>query len=216
MKKPRARRSNERGGAMIEFALCFALVWLPLFLGLGQFGFRLVQAIQITQVCRDAGHMHAYGIDFSQTSNKYLLAALAPGLGIDPTGTGGNAEVILSTIVYVDDAQCMAGGYAAGSDCANYKKFVFTRQFVVGKALKISSFGTPSASITDPATGNVQRGGPAKSGYLNDGNAAVGAGFPIGVASGQQSAYVSEMFVQSSVFNWFFPGPAWVTSASFF
>jgi hypothetical protein len=201
---------------MIEFALCFAFVWLPLFLGLCQFGFKLIQAIQVTQVCRDAGHMHAYGIDFSQSSNKYLLVSLAPGLGIDPKGSGGNGEVILSTIGYVDDAQCMAGGYASGSDCPNYKQYVFTRQFVVGKTLRTSSFGTPKTNITDANSGNVQRGDKGGTpGYLNDGSALVKA-FPIAFSSGQQLAYTSEMFVQSSVFSWFLPGPAWVTSASFF
>jgi hypothetical protein len=216
MKKPRERRTKQRGSAMIEFTLCFACVWLPLFLGLCQFGFKLVQAIQVTQVCRDAGHMHAYGIDFSQSSNKYLLVSLAPGLGVDPTGLSGNGEVILSTIGYVDNAQCMAGGYASGSDCPNYRKYVFTRQFVVGKTLKTSSFGTPNANITNASSGNVQRGdNNGTLGYLNDGSALVTA-FPIAFSSGQQLAYTSEMFVQSSVFNWFLPGPAWVMSASFF
>ena len=160
--------------------------------------------------------MYAYGIDFSQTSNEYLLASLAPGLGIDPTRSGGNGEVILSTVSYIDTAQCQAGGYTNMSGCANYQKYVFTRQFVVGKALKTSSFGTPAARITDATSGKVQSGNNSgTAGYLNDSSAVVSA-FPIALASSQQYAYASEMFVQSSAFNWLFTGPGWVTSASFF
>ncbi len=220
MKKRTNRHRKQRGSALVEFLLCFCLLWIPLFLGTVEIGFNLIQAIQVNQVCRDAGHMYAYGVDFSQSSNKYLLASFAPRLNIDPTGAGGTGEVILSTIDYIDDAQCQAGGYRSDALCPNYGKDVITQQIVIGKALKASVFGTPSAAITDPTTGKVQNGNLLTRGYLNDASA-VATNFSSVItlssgATGEQYAYVSEMFLHSSNFNWYFPGTMWVSSRNVF
>src|ERR1700679_4072341 len=158
--------------------------------------------------------MYAYGIDFSQSSNQYLLASFSPSLQIDPTGQGGATVVILSTVQYVDTAQCQAGGYA--STCPNYGSIVFINQVVVGNpALQASSFGTPTTN----SAGTVAMGGPTTSGYLNQANAVV-TGFPnitlTSGASGQQYAYVSEVFSQFSGLNWFLPSNPWVNTQSFF
>jgi hypothetical protein len=212
--RPVTRRAEQRGAALIEFVVCFGLVWVPLFLGACQIGFQLIQAIQVTQVCRDSGHLYAYGIDFSQTSNQYLLASFAPNLQIDPTGAGGSSVVILSTVYYVGMADCLAGGYS--SACPNYGLIVFTNQIAVGNAsIHASGYGTPS---TD-SYGNVSRGSPSTPGYLNQGNAVVQS-FP-GITlstgtTGQQTAYISEMYSQSMGFNWLYPGTQWVNSISFF
>jgi hypothetical protein len=195
------------------------LFWVPLFLGTVQFGFRLIRAVQVNQVCRDAGHMYAFGIDFSQPSNKYLLASFGPSLSVDPTAAGGNGEVILSTINYVDDAQCLAGGYLTTLLCPNYQKDVIIRQIIVGKAFKQSAFNTPDPSIID-SSGNVQSGNLLTRGYLND-PTTIATNFSSLITlssgvSGQQTAYVSEMFVQSSTFNLYFPGTTWVSSRNIF
>ncbi len=194
--------------------MCMGMFWVPLFLGACQFGFELIQAVQVTQVCRDAGHLYAYGINFVQSSNQYLLASFAPNLGVDPTGVGGTSVVILSTVNYVSTADCQAGGYT--STCPNYGQIVFTNQVVVGnQSIHSSAYGTP----TTDAYGNVAAGTPSTSGYLNASSALV-KNFP-GITlstgtSGQQYAYISEMYSKASGLSWFFSGPDWVNSASFF
>lgn len=214
MGTPLRRNRKERGSATIEFALCVGLFWAPLFFGATQFGFQLIQGIQVTQVCRDAGHMYAYGIDFSQSSNQYLLATFAPNLKIDPSGQGGSSVVILSTVNYVSTADCQAGGYA--STCPNQGQLVFTNQTVIGKrSLHVSAFGTP----TTDSNGSVEAGSPTTSGYLNASSALV-TGFPSITlstgASGQRYAYISEMYSKTSVLNWFLSGSPWVNATAFF
>jgi TadE-like protein len=227
MTRPNMRRpgknphSKERGSALVEFIVCFSLLWVPLFLGAVQFGFKLIEALEVNQACRDAGHLHAYGVDFSQSSNQYLLASFAPRLNVDVTGAGGDGVVILSTIKYVDDATCLAGGYTSTTGCSNYQKDVITYRVVVGKTtLQSSVFGTPSSNILDTSTGKVQSGGPTTTGYLND-PSAVATNFSSVIAlssgaTGQQTAYVSEMFVRSTTLNWFMPGTQWIASRNVF
>src|SRR5579875_3756617 len=86
-------RQNERGTAVVEFAFCFALFWVPLFLGSIVIGFNLIRAVQVTQVCRDAGHMYAGGIDFSQSTYQNLFVSLA--IGLNMSTNGGNGVEIL-------------------------------------------------------------------------------------------------------------------------
>ena len=91
-------RPKERGSALVEFALCVSIFWLPLFLGTMEIGLSLRRAIQVTQVCRDVAHMYGAGVDFSQTSAQTLLQSIAP--GIDFSSTSTTAVIILSTILY--------------------------------------------------------------------------------------------------------------------
>jgi hypothetical protein len=216
MRGPRNRQPRQSGTATIEFAFCVGLFWLPLFLGATQFGFELIQAIQVTQVCRDAGHLYAYGISFSQSSNQYLLASFAPNLNVDPTGQGGTSVVILSTVNYIDLAECQAGGYI--STCPNYGNIVFTNRLVVGNAgLHASVFGTPTTDSS--GTGKVPSGGPTTNGYLNQTNDVVESFPNISLSTGstgQQTAYISEMYSQSSSLSWFLPSGPWVSGISFF
>jgi hypothetical protein len=160
--------------------------------------------------------MYAYGISFSQSSNQYLLASFAPSLNVDPSGQGGSSVVILSTVNYIDAAECQAGGYA--STCPNVGQIVFTNRVVIGNpAIHTSVFGTPTTDST--GTGNVPAGSPTTSGYLNESNAVV-TGFPgISLATGsmgQQYAYISEMYSQSQSLNWFLRSSPWVNAVSFF
>lgn len=176
----------ERGSALVEFVLCVSLFWVPLFLGTVVIGFNLIRAVQVTQVCRDSGHMYSYGIDFSQPVYQNLLVNLAPGLGI--TTSGGNGVVVLSTITYIGSNDCIAGGYP--SNCANVNTTVITRQIVIGNTgLHASVFGTPPGQFMD-SSGNVS---PA--GYLNNTTCqAKGFSSVIPLVSGQ-FAYMSEMWV---------------------
>lgn len=212
MDKVRNSHSKERGTALVEFALCLSFFWVPLFLGTVVIGFSLIQAIQVTQVCRDGGHMYAFGTDFSQTSNKYLLASLAPGLNIDPTGAGGNSVAILSTITYVDDVLCPSGKQPDGSSCSNYHQTVFSRWIVVGKsALHNSAFQSSGTAPTTDSSGNVVN-------YLDAAAARVTGFSPtvINLTSSSQLAYVSELYTQPPSLITTFLGQPWVNAMSVF
>jgi hypothetical protein len=84
--------------------------------------------------------------------------------------------------------------------------------------LHASAFGTPTASLVD-SSGNVRAGNKnGTSGYLND-SSTIADGFSnvLSLTSGQQYAYISEMFVQSSDYNWWsFLGPVQVSARSIF
>jgi hypothetical protein len=186
-------RAAERGSALIEFVLATGLLLVPLLLGTVVFGLNLTRANQVTGVCRDAAHMYAYGVDFSQNGNKDLLLQLAQGLNM--TVSGGNGVVILSTITYIDDGDCKAAGLPpGGKGCENDGKTVFTRRIVIGnRSLFSSAFGTPSSSIVDSSTGQIDM-----KDFLSAPSAeAVGfKGTIPGLASGQY-AYMAEMYVTS-------------------
>ena len=155
-------------------------------------GFNLVRAIQVTQVCRDAGHMYAYGTDFSQSANQNLLVSLASGLNM--TRTGGNGVIILSTITYADASVCQQAGLQ--NNCHNQGKAVFTRRIIIGnQGFHTSAFGTPASNIMD-SSGNI-------SNSLTDASA-VANGFldVVPLQSSTQLAYLAEMWVTSPDYNW--------------
>lgn len=147
------RRFDRRGGSSIEFAFLL-LLWTPLVTGTLVIGSRLIRGLQTTQVARDAGHMYGRGVDFSLAGPQQMLRNLASELGtLTSSGTG---VVILSTVTYVGRSMCKQAGYADNStppiptgSCTNYKHFVFTHRWVVGKsALKTSAFGTPTVGVS--------------------------------------------------------------------
>ncbi|MBV9294797.1 MAG: pilus assembly protein [Acidobacteriaceae bacterium] len=214
------RSTREGGSAIVEFVLAVSLFWVPLFLGTLVLGFNLIRAIQVTQVCRDAAHMYSYGVDFTETSYQTLLANLAAGLSLTVSGdsppfggTTGSAVIILSTISYVDQTACTAGGYS-NSACSNLNSTVFTRQIVIGNsALHSSAFGTPLASDLD-SSGNV-----SSAGYLTHTGDKASNFSPqvLSLTSSTQFAYVAEMWVQSSNMNWWsFLGTPIVSSRAIF
>ena len=153
---------------------------------------------------------------FAEFESDICSASFSPNLNVDPTGQGGTSVVILSTVNYIDLAECQAGGYS--STCPNYGNIVFTNRLVVGNAdLHASMFGTPTTDSS--GTGNVPMGGPATNGYLNQANDVVGSFPNISLSTGstgQQTAYVSEMYSQSSSLSWFLPSGPWVSGVSFF
>ncbi len=190
----RKRSDCERGSALVEFCLCFALFWTPLFLGSYWVGFNVLRAMQVTQVCRTAAHMYAFGTDFSQAGYQNLLVSMAPGLNM--TVNGGNGVVILSTLTYVDQTACNAA--AASNSCPNLGKIVVTRRIVIGNAsLDQSSFATPTASL-------VGSGGYiSNTNYVSD-SSVVAPGFQSLIPSLQSSsqfAYLAEMWVISPDLN---------------
>jgi hypothetical protein len=186
---------RKRGSALMEFSFS-TLFWVPLLLGTMVLGLNLSRSIRVTQLCRDAGHMYAYGVDFSQIGNKNLLLQLATGLNI--SATGGNGVVIFSTITYIAANDCTAGGLPANSSqCPNLNHQVFTKRIVVGNSgLWASAFGTPRSSDMD-STGSI-----ASSSFLTDTTTrATGFSSLISLASGQY-AYVSETYFSSPDYDW--------------
>ena len=189
-------RRRENGMAVMEFAFCLTFFWIPLFLGMAVIGINLVRAVQVTQVCRDAGHMYANGIDFSQSTYQTLLIDLA--IGLNMSTSGGNGVEILSTVMYVDSNACTAGGYQANStNCPNLNTIVFTRRLVVGNSsLHSSNLGSPVSSEMD-GSGNV-----SVSGYLTDTRNQVSGFSSIIPLTTGQFAYVSELFISSPDTSW--------------
>ncbi len=189
MPRRAARRgvsARERGSSLIEFVVCFALFWIPFFFGMWNVGISLIRTIQVTEVCRDAAHMLAFGIDFSDPSNQSMLQTVAQGLNLNATG---QSVVILSVVTYVDNGDCTADGL---SNCSNTNKYVFTKRLVIGNSsVRSSAFGSPNAGDMDNY-GNI-----AVSKYLTD-STCVANGFSnlMTLVSGQY-AYMAETTLTS-------------------
>jgi hypothetical protein len=191
----RSRGSRARGSALVEFVLC-CIVWVPLLLGTIFIGINVARSIEVTQICRDSGHMYAYGVDFSQAGNQAILVQLATGFYITPTA--GNGVFILSTVMLIGPQQCQAGGLQPDSgSCPNLNDVVFTRRIVVGnQSLRASNYGTPNRAYIS------SNGSISSTGYLTDGTMRVPA-FPssLNMTAGQ-SAYVSEAYFSAPDLNW--------------
>src|SRR5580658_1461175 len=96
----RISAAGRRGGATVEFSLVL-LVLIPLLLGAGVVGVNMVRTLQTIQLARDAGHMYARGVDFSQPGNQTILLQIGQSVGL-ATGSSGSAVVTLSSLTYVD------------------------------------------------------------------------------------------------------------------
>lgn len=191
MRQPMFSTEGERGGAVIEFMFS-TLIWVPLLLGIIGIGTELVREIQVTQVCRDAAHMYAYGVDFSQSSSQQLILQAAPNLGL--AQTGGNGAIILSTIRVISAADCQAGGLTADSqNCPNLNQPVFTNQILIGNSAYKSAFDNPNPPTTD-STGAVSQSTTLTS--TSDRAPRMNQFLP-SLAAGQM-AYVGETFVNNA------------------
>src|ERR1039458_10471924 len=84
------RGASFRGAACIEFAFV-SMVLVPLLLGTGAAGINMILTLQTIQVARDAGHMYARGLDFSQPGNQTILGNLGSTLGLSTTAGSGSA-----------------------------------------------------------------------------------------------------------------------------
>jgi hypothetical protein len=156
------RRRTSAGGSTIEFVFV-TLMLIPLFIGASGIGVDLIRTMQTVQLARDAGHMYARGVDFSQPGNDTILYQLGSSLGLSGNSSTSTALVILSNLIYVDEAQCSAvGAWNALSNtpagCTNYQKWVFTQRQEFGNAaLRNSNVGTPTGVSLDPTTGKISQ-----------------------------------------------------------
>lgn len=159
------RNRKLRGVAIVEFSFVM-LVLVPLLLGTTVIGVNMVRSLQTIQLGRDAGHMYARGVDFSQIGNKTILATIGAGVGLSTTSGSGSAVVILSSVTYIDKAMCLSDGLpvdAGGNPigCTNLGRWVFTQRLVIGQpSIHGSNFGSPlvggSTGVTlDATTGAI-------------------------------------------------------------
>jgi hypothetical protein len=155
------KRCRARGVSTIEFAFSL-LVLVPLFLGTGVTGINMIRTLQTIQLARDAGHMYARGVDFSQPGNQTILVGLGVNLGLSATAGQGTAVVILSELTYVDDNTCAAAGAATGSPpvhtgaCTNWNYWVFQQRISMGNTgIRTSNYGSPLTSGPNGVTINA-------------------------------------------------------------
>lgn len=198
-------RDPRRGTELVEFALVLALL-APLLVGAMGAGLNLIRSIQVVQVCRDAGHMFSRGVDFADPANRLLIERLAQGLDI--RAQGGTGVVILSTVMFIGQSQCAAGGLSS-SACTNLNYPVFVKRVVIGNAAaRASAFGTPPPTLLD-ASGNVAN-------YLtNTGARAVGFQPVLPLQPGD-TAYVAEVYVPSADYSFLGSANTGVYARTFF
>jgi hypothetical protein len=184
---------GQSGSSAIEFAFC-SLVLLPLLLGGLSVGFNLVRATQVAQFARDAGHLYAYGIDFTLAGAQQMLVKLATGLNF--ALSGGTGEVIFANVLMVGPDDCAAGGLQASTGgCPNLNRAVFTRWYRVGKTtLYTSTYGAPTTA--DSSTGIVN-----SSSYLRDSSARVNNISNLMTLAASQSIYLTEVYFSSSDYD---------------
>lgn len=145
------RNRNESGNGLLEFA-AVSIVVIPLFFGMVGAGIQLGRMDEAVQICRDAAHMYARGVDFSQTANQNILVSLATGSGM--TTSGGNGVMIMSQVIQVYQADCTAAGLTAGQ-CSNLNQLVYVNRLVTGNSgLRSSNYGTPPSALVN-AQGNI-------------------------------------------------------------
>jgi hypothetical protein len=152
------RKTNQKGASSVEFAF-IVLTLIPLLIGAGVIGVNLVRTLQTEQLVRDAGHMFARGVDFSATGNQEILANIGSSLNLSLTAGSGSSVVILSSLTYVDNAACAAGGAVDSkgnpSGCTNLGKWVFTKRLTIGNSsIRSSAMGSPSG-VTINTNGSI-------------------------------------------------------------
>jgi len=156
------RRKQTRGVSIMEFSF-IVLVMVPLLLGTTEIGLNMVNTLQTVQLARDAGHMYARGVDFTQSGNLQILASLGVGVGMSSsTGAGqGNARVILSQLKYIDKATCLSDGLPTDTNgnpigCTNLGQWVFSQRITIGNtSMRNSNFGNPSVAVTIASDGTI-------------------------------------------------------------
>lgn len=169
-----------------------ALFCVPLLLGTTVLGLDLIREMQVTQVARDAGRMYSNGIDFTQSANQSLLVNLAQGLDLNADGSG-NAVVIFSTLMYVDQGACTAAGLS-GSQCTNENHTVVIKRVVVGNS---SIYGTSFSTLTSTdldSEGNVAN-------YFTNSRAQADSFSSLLSLQSGQYAFMAEMYVQSPSYD---------------
>jgi hypothetical protein len=205
---------NQRGSAMLEFALVMAFL-VPVFVATFSVGMSLTKSIQATSVCRDAAVLMvrsntdpSSGLDLSLTQNQRMIIRAANGFRMnldaafdpDPSGKG---VLILSKVVFVGPAECSVGIVPApptappwnSGNCPNYGQYAFTYRVVIGNGTTwTSKIGSPPSGIV-AANGTISAADIAS----NTSNRATGMGAGgVVTLTASTFALISEMFVDVS------------------
>ncbi|MCW5963265.1 MAG: hypothetical protein KIT83_04435 [Bryobacterales bacterium] len=141
--KTKAHR-GQRGGALVEAALVSAFLYVPLLLGLVVVGLSTIARLQLDQLVRDVGIMHARGVDFGAPSGYDLFVKLTQGSVFRAGGSppSYNGTVVISTVRYVSSLDC--------ASCSNLNQPVVTYRVVLGDSNLFSSrFGDPGGVDSD-------------------------------------------------------------------
>src|SRR5690606_34362638 len=98
----RRSAAKQRGGAYVELALATMLLFVPLLVGLIVIGLATINRVQLEQITRDVGIMHARGVDFTLAQNKLLFNKLTQGSAFVGGGGGDtpsfNGTMVISTV----------------------------------------------------------------------------------------------------------------------
>ena len=166
---------SRQGSTLVEFALAGSFIFLPMLIGTATVGMSILQSIAVTALNRDAGHMFAQGVDFTQTKNRNLLIKVAGDLNI--TDSGGNGVIIFSEI------------HGTGTNLA-----VCWRRVVLGNAaLRASSFASPKSSLLD-SDGNVKN--------TADPSANANSFTAVMPMNAGDIAYVTETYFSTAKYDW--------------
>ncbi|MBI3207698.1 MAG: hypothetical protein HYZ37_02205 [Candidatus Solibacter usitatus] len=141
------RRGRQSGSAILEFGLA-TLFMIPVFMGSMSVGMGLGLTTQVAEVARDAGHMFARQVDFSQSANQQLIVRLASGMGLSTTGNG-TGVVVLTKVMQISSVECTSAGYTT-STCTNINFPVITQRVTIGSTASgffTSNLGTPPTSF---------------------------------------------------------------------
>lgn len=139
-----SRRRRQRGGALVEAALVSSFLYVPLLIGLAVVGISTINRLQLDQLVRDVGIMHARGMDFSTPKGYQLFIMLTKGSPFQVPGSPPtyNGTVIISTIRMVAASDC--------NNCSNVGQPVVTFRTVLGNpTLYASRFGRPNTVGSD-------------------------------------------------------------------
>ena len=162
-----------RGSTVLEFALASSFIVFPLVFGTATIGMSLLRSIRVVQLNRDAGHLFARGVDFSQPNERQMLLRLAEGLDI--TDAGGHGVFMLSVI------ECPSAGQA-----------VCTRRIVIGNPnLRASAFANPTYIDSSGAVD-----------YVNDAAANAATFLNVLPMQPGDVAYVTETYFSTSDYDW--------------
>jgi hypothetical protein len=139
------RRRGQRGGSFVEMTLATIFLFTPLLIGVVVIGLATINRIQLEQITRDVGIMHARGVDFTGAQNKALFMKLTQGSSFVASGGANptyNGTMVISTIRKIGAIDCPSG-------CANSGFPVVTYRVVLGNPSLYQSILANPASVGD-------------------------------------------------------------------
>lgn len=186
-----ARRKNQKGTSVLEFAL---IVWptVLMLMGVVVVGNELGRAVEAAQVCRDADSMYVRGVDFSLSGNQAELARIGSALNLQSSNSG-NGIVILSKVTFIPDPSSSCGQPAdVGYSTCTVGQYRLAQRTIIGNTSLPGTHFATSGTPTYDSENNVTN----YSDYTN-GTAATISNFQntLVLYPGQYS-YVAETYFQ--------------------